>query len=427
MDRMEAASARASTVSSLRMRWWIIAIPVLLINTIAQMDKIGLGVIMANKQFLKDLGLIGRPAVTGALMSSFLLSYAVFHFFWAWFVKKYGARTSAFIGVSVWGVTLILSGIAQTAGEMIVARIILGVSEAVLYPMATAFVANWFPVKERGRATAIWMGGNTVGGILIGAFVVAVAATGGWRMVFYILGVLNILIPLPMLIFLMRNRPSDVRWLNEAERKIIDAGVLAKTEEVPKAEVRKGYIGNYRYWIAVICWGFNNIYFWGWSTWMPTYFQTVRHFSFKSAGYIYSLSWVFMLGATLLIAWLSDRLMRRAPFGGLGYLIAGILIFVGVSVVANAYWAVVVLIIAGCFQGIGYSMLQALFHSIVPERSMAVALGIGGGVSQLMGVASPTVIGFLLGASGFTYVVGFCGVALIIPGILVLILAKQGY
>jgi sugar phosphate permease len=230
-----------------------------------------------------------------------------------------------------------------------------------------------------------------------------------------------------MILFLMKDRPRQHRWVSETEAKIIDGGVLAKTDEVPKAETKAGFLGNYRFWLATLCWGFNNIYFWGWSTWMPTYFQTVRHFSFKSAGYIYSLSWIFMLAATLLVGYFSDRLMRRGPFAGFGYLLAGSLIFVGGSIVTDAYWAVVVLVIAGCFQGIGYSMLQALFHSIVPERSMASALGIAGGVSQLLSAASPALIGFMLGTSGFGIVVVFCAVNLILPGLLILWLAKQGY
>ena len=75
------------------------------------------------------------------------------------------------------------------------------------------------------------------------------------------------------------------------------------------------YLGNYRFWLVALAWGFNNIYYWGWTTWMPTYFQTVRHFSFKSAGYLYSLSFLFALMAIWIVSFWSDRIMRRAPFG----------------------------------------------------------------------------------------------------------------
>jgi len=238
--------------------------------------------------------------------------------------------------------------------------------------------------------------------------------------------VLNLLIPLPMAIFLMRNHPRELRWIKESEIRTIEDGILAKTREVPKTETRT-YLSNYRFWMITLVGGFNHLYYWGWSTWMPTYFQNVRHFSFKSAGYLYSLNWVVALIAALLIGYLSDKVMRRAPFGGCSYFLGGLLIFVGGVVIPNPYWAVVTVIIGGCLQGIGYLMQQALFHSIVPESSMGSALGIAGGLGQLMACASPTLLGFLLGVYGFGAVVTFCAVALLIAGILVLILAKQGY
>ena len=157
----------AAATKSLRLRWWFIAVPLLVITLIGQVDKVAISVVMSNKQFLQDLKLIGRPAVTGLLMSGFLLSYAVFHFFWGYFVKRFGPRISAIAGIIVWAGTMALSGIAQTAGAMITARVILGVGEAFTFPVSNTFVANWFPVKERGRANSIWMNGMMLGPVVV--------------------------------------------------------------------------------------------------------------------------------------------------------------------------------------------------------------------------------------------------------------------
>ena len=415
----------AGTSSTMR-RWWIMALPLLLINLIAQTDKICVSVVISNKQFLRDLNLVGKPAIAGLLMSGFLVSYAVFHFFWAYWIKKYGPRASAILGICVWALSLLLSAVAQSATHLIAARVILGMGGAMTYPICNAFVANWFPVRERSRASSIWMSGSMLGGIVSGILIVALMVYGGWRLAFFGLFVLNLLVPLPALIFLMRNQPREQKLISHAEVELIEAGSLEHTKEVPKAQV-KGYLRNYRFWMIAIAWGFSNIYWWGWSTWMPTYFQLARHFSFKSAGYIYSLNFMFSLLAAFIVGYFSDRTMRRAPFGGVGWVLAGILLMVGGLSIENPYWAVTVLVISGCCYYPAFVMCQSLLHSIIKETSMGSAVAISGGLSQFIGMVSPTLIGFLIGISRFDIAIVCLGMGLIVPGVMILFLAKQGY
>ena len=42
---------------------------------------------------------------------------------------------------------------------------------------------------------------------------VAIIAAGGWRWVFFALAVLSVLIPLPMIVFLMKDHPRQKRLL----------------------------------------------------------------------------------------------------------------------------------------------------------------------------------------------------------------------
>ena len=427
-DLSDGAVGRAP-FKSLRMRWWFAAVPLLIIAFIGQMDKLSISVVMANRQFLQDLHLIGRPAVTGLLMSGFLFSYAICQFFWGWFVKRFGPRRSAILGIIVWAGTMTMSGIAHTAGTLIFARVILGVGEAFMFPVFNTFVANWFPVKERARASSFWLNGFPLAPVVGGTLVVAIIVAGGWRWVFFALAGLSILIPLPLLIFLMKDHPRQQRLISRDEVKLVEEGALARTKEVPKAGARgKGdYLRNYRFWLVALAWGFNNIYYWGWTTWMPTYFQTFRHFSFKSAGYLYSLSFLFALLALWIVSFWSDRSMRRAPFGAAGWILAGILMYVGGVFISNPYWALVVLISSLCCEQPAFLMVHALLQSIVPERSMGGAAGIGGGISGFASMASPALIGLLLQISGFGAAIVFLSLASLVAGILYCFLIREGY
>src|SRR5208283_3911510 len=111
--RSDNAPGAAAEARRTHLRWWYIAVPLLVTVSIGQMDKIAIAVVMSNKQFLQDLSLVGKPGLVGLLMSGFLLSYSIFHFFWGPVVKKIGPRASALVGILLWGLTLILSGVAN--------------------------------------------------------------------------------------------------------------------------------------------------------------------------------------------------------------------------------------------------------------------------------------------------------------------------
>ena len=93
----------------------------------------------------------------------------------------------------------------------------------------------------------------------------------------------------------------------------------------------------------------------------------------------------------------------------------------------RAYWALMVLIISVCCGSPAFMMSQTLLQSIIPENQMGSAVGIGGGVSTLISVISPTLIGFIVGASGFSAAIVFLAVISSSAGVLVLFLIKEGY
>jgi len=105
-DHEETYPRKSVSGSLPQLRWWFIALPLLIIYLLGQTDKSNISVVIANRQFLQDLNLIGRPAVTGLLMSGLLFSYAISIFFWGYFVKRFGPRNCAITGVVSWGVIL---------------------------------------------------------------------------------------------------------------------------------------------------------------------------------------------------------------------------------------------------------------------------------------------------------------------------------
>ena len=256
---------------------------------------------------------------------------------------------------------------------------------------------------------------------------VAFISAWGWRTAFFSIAAISLLIPLPMVLFMMRDRPRQHPRINGEELRYIEEGLEAKEAEgtIPKAT--KSWARNYRFWLLVISWSFINLYFWGWATWMPSYFRTVRHFSFQAAGWAYSLNYVFTVVTVLGFGYLSDRFMRRAVFGVAGGIMAGIAMFLGGIVIENPYSALIVLIIALMCQQIFFLMCSPLIQSVVPRDAIARAIGVAALVGYLVAMLAPTFIGFLVQISGYNAVVIFLALSITIGGLIMSPLAKAGY
>lgn len=419
--------AAATGVRRSRVRWWYIALPMIIVGVVNNVDRTAIGVVIANKQFLQDLNLVGKPVILGLFMSGFMLSYALTPVLWGWAMKWCGARIAGATGIVIWGVSMILSGIAPSANLLIAARVLLGVGEGFQHPFNYSFVTNWFPPKERSMANSMWLNGQNVGPAVAGVLMVAFIGAWGWRTAFFAIAAISLLIPLPMVIFMMRDRPRQHPHVNGEELRYIEEGIQAKEAEEATTEAGKSWARNYRFWLLVISWAFINLYFWGWATWMPSYFRTVRHFSFQAAGWAYSLNYVFTVVTVLGFGYLSDRFMRRAVFGVAGGIMAAIAMFLGGIVIENPYSALIVLIIALMCQQVLFLMVSPLIQSVVPRNAIARAVGVAALVAFLVGMLAPTFIGFLVQVSGYNAVVMFLALSVLIAGLLISPLAKEGY
>ena len=113
------------------------------------------------------------------------------------------------IGLTLWSAMTALSGFAQNAVQLTVARIGVGVGEATASPSAYSLISDWFPTRLRATALAIYSSGLYIGGgisLAIGGLVVdnwnAAYPNGGplglagWQAAFIAVGVPGLLLAL---------------------------------------------------------------------------------------------------------------------------------------------------------------------------------------------------------------------------------------
>lgn len=101
---------------------------------------------------------------------SFVLLYSVMGIPSGYLVDRMQRRKLLSAGIALWSVTTILCGFANTFAELFIARVGVGIGEAILMPAVFSLLADFFPSTQRGRANGIFTISTFAGGQ--GAFII---------------------------------------------------------------------------------------------------------------------------------------------------------------------------------------------------------------------------------------------------------------
>ena len=129
----------------------------------------------------------------GLLGTVFTLLYAVFGLPLGRLSDSKPRRVILSAGVFVWSALTAASGLARNFGQLIAARLGVGVGEATCSPASTSLIGDLFPTTSRARATAIWMLGLPLGLGLANGAGGWILQNWGWRKAFYVAAVPGLL------------------------------------------------------------------------------------------------------------------------------------------------------------------------------------------------------------------------------------------
>ncbi|MBC3842928.1 MFS transporter [Streptacidiphilus sp. 4-A2] len=110
--------------------------------------------------------------------NAYTLAFAGLLFTWGVLGDRIGRKKMLLIGMVVFGIASLASAYSQSPGELIGARILMGVGGAAVMPTTLAIISNVFEPKERAKAIGIWSGavgiaiaiGPITGGVLLEHF-----------------------------------------------------------------------------------------------------------------------------------------------------------------------------------------------------------------------------------------------------------------
>ncbi len=337
----------------------------------------------------------------GVLMTAFMVVYTLASpLFGALGDRGHRTRLLA-LGVAVWSVATVLSGLAAGFVTLLLARAAVGVGEAAYATISPALMADHFDRSRRGRAFALFFAAIPVGaalGYVVGGLL---DRSIGWRAAFFAVGIPGL--ALAALVFRQADPP----------RGRYDAAEV--TPPRPLAQAWRALARNPPYVLAVLGYAAYSAATGALAFWMPAFLERARGLPRAEATIQFgAIIVVTGLVGTLLGGWIADALRSRIANADLWVC--------GVSALGAAPLALVALIAPSRPAYLGALVLGQLLLfasagpindvivAVVPpsERATASAVSILA-IHALGDVPSPPLVGALSDR------IGLAGAVLIVP------------
>jgi len=412
VGNVQSATEKATGKKS-KYRWFVMAL-LFLLYTIANADRANIG--FALPYLRKEFAMSNTEA--GAIISLFFFAYAAFQIPSGFLVRKFGARAMFSAGMLVTSIFTGLIGTASTAFAFKALRLGVGMAEAPVVIASSSTINNWFPAKEKGTATGIFLAGSKFGPLIVPVICAAIISLWGWRYIFYLFMVPGLILAV-VWFFLVANKPSESKFTNAAEAEYIaDKTVIAdKKVATPTREYKLRWLDKivrakkvellttpsqvFRSWdiYGVACGYFFLV---GLSSvmmsWLPTYLVTVKHFAIMKTAFVASAPFAGTVVGNFFGGWFSDNFLgkRRKPMMIVTAISTSVMMYSLIHAPEDPVMLGLLLFITGVLLALGYSMYMAYPMGRANKETYPIAWSVVNMGGQIGGACAPLIVGMIL-------------------------------
>ncbi|KAL7409434.1 transporter [Mrakia frigida] len=195
-----------------------------LLYLLSFLDRINFGVAKLSG-IIEELNLTSLQFNTASMV--FFVTYVAFEVPSNLILKK--MRPSRWIPLIVicWGIVQTTMGVANTYGQLVALRCLLGFFECGLFPGLSFYLSSWYPRKELGLRIALFFSAATLAGAFGGILgyglskMAGIGGLGGWAWIFIIEGLLTFVVGCIAPWFVHDFPTEKPRFLNEEERVLV--------------------------------------------------------------------------------------------------------------------------------------------------------------------------------------------------------------
>ena len=382
-------AARGDVVSPAA-RWFILFLLALGV-LISFVDRSSVGAAIADRAFIAEFHL--SHTSEGWLSSAFFWSYGVTQLFMGWLVDRYGVKWPYVIFFALWCAVSAVTSLVGSLSILVVARLLVGVAEAIVVPASYRWIRNHFEEGQNGVAVGIFAMGNKFGPALGTPAALWIIANYSWRAVFVAMALVGVAWLVAFLLFV----PSDLPQPAERERVRRQASAISLGAALRSPVVWGGMLTNF-------CYGYFTFYC---MTWMPKYLVEQRGLSLSRSGLYTFFSFAGIATVAVATGWLADRIIERGHdavrvrkiFVTIGF-IGGSTVLLGAhadSLDTALFWNVTSLSLLG-FATANNLALSRL--TLIPKPAVGLVTGIQQVATSLAGGVSASLSGWLLSVSG---------------------------
>ncbi len=391
---------------------WIIIGMICMLTVINYIDRMTLSVLAPT--IMEEFGM--NNVAYSRVVTAFLIAYTLSQALSGRVLDRIGTRAGFMLFVGIWTVASMLHATARSVVQLAAFRFLLGIGEAGNWPGAAKAAAEWFPIRERAFAMAIFNSGASIGAVVAPPIIVWVALTFGWRYAFFIGAALSLLVMIAW--FALYRVPAEHPRLTERER----AHILSDQGTSEAGGARRPWLSLFRHrqvWALIAARFFTDPIWWFLISWLPNYLKNERGFSLALIGL---LAWIPFLFAdignlsgggvsSLLIrrGWTVDRARKTVM------VTSALLVPIGVAVVvttaSDAMAIAAISLIAFAFQSWIVNVLT-LPSDCFPKRDVGSVAGIGGMAAGIASMLFTLLVGYLVDHFSYTpvyVIVGFMG------------------
>jgi predicted MFS family arabinose efflux permease len=262
------------------------------LNLVNYIDRAVIAAVLAPMKI--ELGLSNLEA--GLLNTAFLIGYFTTCPLFGARADKAARKRLIALGVVIWSLATMASGVATGFWTLLAARVVVGVGEASFTVLAPTIIDDVTPHGDKGKALAVFFLATPIGyalGYILGG---TISHHWGWRSAFYLVGGPGILFALACL------------WIAEPTRKLLDvrAKLVDGLREVVQLPLfRRAVLGYCAYTAAVA----------GFSYWVPSYLLERFHdLNGETANFWFGIVLIVAgaIGTVIGGRWL-DRSLRGLP------------------------------------------------------------------------------------------------------------------
>lgn len=368
---------------------------------IAYIDRAAVG--FAQLQMGADVGISDVAYGMGAGL--FFVGYFVFEVPSNLLLDRYGANRWFARILATWGLITMAMALIQGPTSFYVLRFLLGAAEAGFFPGVLYYITQWFPIRHRGKVMGFFILSQPMALLITGPLAGAllgmdgIGNLAGWQWLFLAVGLPAVLCAWPTLKKLP-NRPADVNWLSEPEKKWL-SDELSKDEKEFK-QVRHANplhaLKDTRVLTLALYYLPVTLSIYGLSLWLPIILKQFGGTNFE-IGMLSTIPYFFGIVGLLLIPRNVDRTQNRYGHLGVLYTVGAISMFLSAYLQSPVLQLAALSVVALCLFS-----TTAIFWTL-PGRflvgtSAAAGIALINSFGNLGGYLGPFGIGYLKNLTG---------------------------